>query len=75
MVDEAKKKNVYKDYIIKAMSAEPTSIKEGECNPTSMKELKIVIFLHRIQPQLKKVTVNMFFDLNSNIFSLTEVLL
>ena len=30
MVNEAKKKNVYKDYIIKAMDAEPTSIKEGE---------------------------------------------
>ena len=31
MVDEAKKKNVYKDYIIKAMDTEPTSIKKGEC--------------------------------------------
>ena len=48
MVNEAKKKNVYKDYIIKAMGAEQTSIKEGECNPTSMKELNIVVFLYRI---------------------------
>ena len=45
MVNEAKKKNVYKDYIIRAMGAEQTSIKEGECNPTSMKELNNIVFL------------------------------
>ena len=56
MVNEAEKKNVYKDYIIKSMGAEQTSIKEGECNPTSRKELNIVVFL-----QFKKVTVNICF--------------
>ena len=30
MVNEAKKKNIYKEFILEIMNAEPTSIKEGK---------------------------------------------
>ena len=31
MVDQAKKKNIYKEFVMEILGAEPTSIKEGEC--------------------------------------------
>ena len=33
MVDKAKRKNIYKEFIMEIMGAEPTSIKEGEYEP------------------------------------------
>ena len=30
MVDQAKRKNIYKEFIMEIINAEPTSIKEGE---------------------------------------------
>ena len=47
MVDQAKMKNIYKEFIIEIMGAEPTSIEEGECEPN------IVTGLNRIKPQSK----------------------
>ena len=33
MVDQAKRKNIYKEFIMEIMGAEPTSIEEDECKP------------------------------------------
>ena len=41
MVEQARKKNVYKEFIMELLGKEETSIKEGEC------ELEIIIGLKR----------------------------
>ena len=33
MVDQAKRKNIYLDFIMEIMGTEPTSIEEGKCKP------------------------------------------
>ena len=33
MVDQAKRNNIYKEFIIEIMGVEPSSIEEGECKP------------------------------------------